>query len=589
MANRRDFLKLLCTAGIAAAVPQLSHAKEKSSNPNIILIMADDMGMEAVSSYGSQTYKTPHLDSLASRGTRFTKCFAMPICTPSRVKIMTGQHTFDCYRDFGTSPTGKRTFGNLLSDAGYATACYGKWQMKAVRPDQVGFDEYLCANKGIPGVKGDRYRGGTYGDHTQQAVSFSSRPDYQGKPKSAFGPDLLVYRMKDFMSRQVENKKPFFVYYPMVLVHWPFIRTPESNGGSQQELFEGMVAYADKLVGEIIAHVDALGQRDNTLILFTADNGTYPGLVGTMADGSLWEGAKSTPMRPGQHVPLVAAMGDGTGRVSDTLIDFTDIMPTLADAGASKVDLVKDYNCHGRSFLPEITGTGQTKEKKYSICWYSSVVATRPYNEAVFVTDGRHKLYPGGTLFNIEEDPFEYSPFYPENDSKQSKAARSDLKAFWDASLEKFPNLKAKIIPKPRIIGSWKNDQVPDAGTVEMEWDIGMHLKAKGITGDFTIEIVQYYGFSNIEISNLALYSGEELLARSEPEKGNTSYMNAGKTYPYCSEGKNKFKFKVASLDENGKYILKATFARGEVRNRFNVASSTNGYVYLMDTAKPKR
>jgi arylsulfatase A len=103
-----------------------AHAGDR---PNLILIMADDLGYEALGSNGGTTYQTPQLDQLASKGMRFTHCYSQPVCTPSRVKIMTGQSNARNYRAFGLLPAGELTFGNLLKDAGYQTCIAGKWQL----------------------------------------------------------------------------------------------------------------------------------------------------------------------------------------------------------------------------------------------------------------------------------------------------------------------------------------------------------------------------------------------------------------------------------------------------------------------------
>ena len=558
--------------------------------PNVILILADDMGMEAVSAYGSQTYKTPNLDALAARGVRFDNCTSTPICTPSRVKIMTGQHTFHNYRGFGTYPIGSKTIGDLMKEAGYATACYGKWQLAGGYPTGTGFDEYLCANGGVPGIKGDRYWEGKYGDHHQKSVRFSARPDYvkgDGKP---FGPDLLRYQVNDFISRQVKADKPFFVYYPMVLVHWPFVRTPDTIGdghhrdGTPQDDFAAMVAYADKIVGQILAHLDSLGQRDNTLIIFTGDNGTYPGLTGILADGTKWEGAKSTPIRPGQHVPLIAVFGKGgKARVSNEVVDFTDILPTLADAADSSADLEREYNCFGRSILPTITGEGKTAEKKYTLSWYPSIV-DRPYSEALFVSDGTWKLYPGDLLFQIKEDPFENKPIYPYADTAESKAARAGLAAYLQQCIDRWPKLKANVEAEPRIIATWKNDDIPEKDAAELSWDITPHLtqQAGFEPGEFAIEVAAYYGFSRLNISGMEIWHEGQKVAESDPSTGFTRFSRkekGGYQYEQVTTD-NLFKFKLDQVDA-GTYTLKATLKRAAVKNTGGLKSQSNGYFYL--------
>lgn len=593
--NRRNFL--ISTAMIAAT-PMLTYdvfaTNPVSKKPNVILIMADDLGFEAVGAYGSQTYKTPNIDILANRGVRFSNCFSTPICTPSRVKIMTGQHSFDNYIGFGKYPKKSKSIGNLMSDAGYTTACYGKWQLKNATPSEVGFDEYLCANGGVPGVSGDRFWGGTYGDHTHKAVKFSDRPDLNGT-EEAYGPDLLLYKIKDFISRKAKSQKAFFVYYPMVLTHWPFVKTPDSGGDKDvQGYFEDMVQYADKIIGEITAHVDSLDLTDNTLIIFTADNGSYPGLVGSMADGNIWEGAKSTPIRPGQHVPLVAAFGKNVPRVSNEIVDFTDILPTLAEAAGSDANLKYDYNCLGRSILSTITGKGKAKEKKYTINWYPSI-ASRPYNAALFVSDATYKLYHGGTLFNIKEDPFELNPIYEYNESPDSGDARARLEKYLNKWLAKSAKLR-KTQRKPRIIATWRDKQIPQEGKVTLEWDITPHLlKSTGfVPGEFAVEAVEYYGFSRLTLSNLTLYHNGKQVAKSSPSTGITQYSQSKRksvlSYQYNqSKDKNLFRFNLPKVDETGKYALRVTFSREAFEKYDGLNSQANGYFYIHNNADVRK
>ena len=139
----------------------------RNENPNIILIMADDMGYECLSCNGGLSYSTPMLDELAASGIRFTNCY-QPLCTPSRVKIMTGKYNFRNYEYFGYLDETEFTFGTLMKEAGYATCIAGKWQLNGLsynlpgyddnsRPHLFGFDEYCLWQLTVPGNKGSRY------------------------------------------------------------------------------------------------------------------------------------------------------------------------------------------------------------------------------------------------------------------------------------------------------------------------------------------------------------------------------------------------------------------------------------------------
>ena len=152
--DRRQFIKtiglgvasLAIPGCLSAASPTLRNAR--NGKPNIILIMADDLGYECLGCYGSASYKTPVLDELAATGVRFEHCYSQPLCTPSRLKIMTGKNNFRNYTYFGALAPKEKTFGHMMKNAGYATCIVGKWQLAArdrgegIYPKAAGFDEH---------------------------------------------------------------------------------------------------------------------------------------------------------------------------------------------------------------------------------------------------------------------------------------------------------------------------------------------------------------------------------------------------------------------------------------------------------------
>lgn len=333
----------------------LAQKKTGQRQPNIILIMADDVSWNCFGTYGAEDYNTPNIDALASKGIKFNHCYSTPICTPSRVKIMTGQYNFRNYTHFGYLNPKDKTFGHLLKDAGYKTAIAGKWQLNGLyhnaegnldgkRPQKAGFDEsYLwqvrIQKKGING--GERFWSPSL-EHNGKMISVE---DNNGK----YGPDLMSDFVCDFIE---ENKdEPFFVYYPTVLVHSPFVPTPETIGNQprdqkankvpkdgklRKENYVAMVNYLDKIVGKIVKKIETVGQLENTIILFTSDNGTQSIL--SKWKGENIKGAKGKTVDMGTHVPLVAYWKGHTpvGVESNDLIDFTDFYTTFAEAASLK-------------------------------------------------------------------------------------------------------------------------------------------------------------------------------------------------------------------------------------------------------------
>ena len=412
--NRRQFIK---ATGLGTAFLTMGGSLkargfgdgQASKKPNIILIMADDLGYECLSCYGSQSYKTPVLDALARAGVRFEHCYSQPLCTPSRVKIMTGQYNVRNYTNFGVLDPTQKTFGHLLQGCGYATCVVGKWQLYGsvnqsaeVRgtgslPDQAGFDEH-CLWQIMK--RGSRYK--------DPLMIRNGEPveDFQGK----YGPDISCDYALDFIDRH--KAEPFFLYFPMALVHDPFVPTPDSEDWSKKNhknntaYFADMVAYMDKIVGRIVDKLDALGLRDNTLLLFTGDNGTHKSIKSKMPDGII-QGAKGETTDAGTRVPLIANWPGviPAGKVCGDLVDFSDFVPTFAEAVGTQMPA--NMPIDGQSFLPQLRGE-KGKPREWIFCHYDPRWGKRPKRR--FVRDKRWKLYANGDLYDIMSDVLEQNP-----------------------------------------------------------------------------------------------------------------------------------------------------------------------------------
>jgi len=385
-------------AVLALLISSFAHAADR---PNIVLILADDLGYETIGANGGTSYRTPELDALAAGGVRFEHCYAQPLCTPTRVQLMTGAYNVRNYVAFGRMDPSLVTFGNLFRRAGYATGIAGKWQLGAERdlPAKFGFDESCLwqhtrrppryANPGLEvgGVEKD-FTGGEY------------------------GPDLVNAWALDFIERHRDG--PFFLYYPMLLTHAPYQPTPDSRAWDPKargeevnrspKHFADMVAYMDKLIGRLVARLDSLGVRRKTLLLFLGDNGTGAGTRSLMGERTV-VGGKGKTTDAGMHVPLIASW-PGTiaaGKVCADLVDTTDFLPTLCEAAG--VAAPAELKVDGRSFLPQLRGEkGTPREWIYS--WYSP----RGEPPIEFAFTRRFKLYRGGRLFDLQADPDEKRP-----------------------------------------------------------------------------------------------------------------------------------------------------------------------------------
>lgn len=361
-------LALAFAALVALDAPTPSRAAE-SAPPNLLFIMADDMSASELGCYGHPTHDTPRLDELARTGVRFETCYATPVCSPTRLMLMTGQYGFrNGWTDMEGRPGGPRgggasrvgekfTFADLVKGAGYATAVAGKWQLPGDFPTRVhdtGFDEYMIwIYRGyLP--RGVEYRGGFEGGSTggedgggrKYARYFHPgvmrNNEHVPTTKDDFGDDLFTDFLIDFMERNREG--PFFAYYPMCLTHAPWGPTPDRRDLPERntpETFEAFVEYADKTVGRLVDALDRLGLRENTIVFFTGDNGT--------------QGAgKYTPTERGVRVPLIVNAPGRVpgGRVSRDLTSLADVLPTFADLTGARIP--ETATVDGRSFAGAI-------------------------------------------------------------------------------------------------------------------------------------------------------------------------------------------------------------------------------------------
>jgi len=415
--------------GLARAV-----AGERAEKPNLLVIMADDVGREALGCYGGTSYATPHLDALAARGVRFRHCYSMPVCHPSRLAIMTGRYPFRNPAGWGSFPEGVETFAHVLQKAGYATAVAGKWQLVLMkrRPDHakcLGFDESAL----FGWHEGPRYhnpliyRNGTIWKEVQ-------------KPE-VYGPEVYTEFLIDFMTR---NKgRPFLAYYSMALCHEisdDFLPVPPPAPDGHYLTYKEMVEDMDRMIGRLVAALERLGLRERTLILFTTDNGSprsylthveyrdgkpirhHKPVVSMMGDEAI-RGGKGSMTDAGTRVPLIANWPGTTpaGRVLDDLIDFTDFMPTLAElAGATLPDGVE---IDGHSFAAQLKGQ-PGKPRDWVFCEHGGrrAVLTRKW-----------KLYDDGRLFDVQRDPAEQHVIAPERQSSEAAAVREELGGVLDS------------------------------------------------------------------------------------------------------------------------------------------------------------
>ena len=431
----------------------MSIKTNKTNKTNVILIMSDDLGYEALGCYGGTSYKTPVLDKLANNGIRFTEAHVQPLCTPTRIQLMTGKYNSRNYIGFGLMNPEEKTFGHIMTKSGYKTLISGKWQLYSYNPPDIepqmrnmgqkiedsGFDEYCVWHAHNTEDKGSRYK---------DPVIYQNG-SYLTDTKGRYGEDLFCDYILDFIDRNKED--PFFVYYPMALTHRPFEPTPDSpeyknfdppankslGSGKTFEDVEGwkddskyykdMVEYHDKVIGRIVDKLKELNLSENTLIIYLGDNGT-PVEVESQIGNTTIKGGKGLPSDTGTHVPLICAWpGTVDHGINQDLIDSTDFLPTILEVTNTTIE---NYHIDGQSFLAQLYGDkGNPREWLYFYYEPKNPRRDRLNREPkfIFARDKKWKLYDDGRLFNMGKDLKELNPILKNEDTEDSQKGRVKL------------------------------------------------------------------------------------------------------------------------------------------------------------------
>lgn len=405
---------------VGAAMPDAAVADQ----PNIIFAMVDDLGKEWIDCYGAEDIATPNIDKLSETGMRFNNAYSMPQCTPTRAALLTGQYPFrngwvnhwdvprwgrGCHFDPEKNPS----IGRVLKSAGYNTCVAGKWQINdfRIQPNvlgKLGFDEFAMWTGFEAGNRASSQRFWNPYIFTSEGAK-----TYQDQ----FGPDICNEFILDFIGEQKKDT-PFFVYYPMILTHLPLTSTPHKPDAPKEEQFRAMVEYMDYLVGRIMAKLDETGQRENTIVIWSTDNGT--GGQSNILNGRRVRGAKGKTLENGTCEPFIVSCPGlvPEGVTTDALTDFTDLLPTFAElAGA---DLPSGHVFDGKSFAPVILGKAADGPREWIMSMGGGpgsydkngrVINVYRHRDRV-IRDKRYKLYvetdrSSAKLVDLEEDPDE--------------------------------------------------------------------------------------------------------------------------------------------------------------------------------------
>lgn len=382
---------------------------QAAERPNVIFILADDLGIGNVGCYGSDNHKTPNIDKLAASGTRYTQAFTAALCGPSRALIMTGRYAF---RNGSTNqdacmkmPIAELRLARTFKSAGYTTSAIGKWGQLPGEPYEAGFDDYLRFNGSGFYWSNSKSKGGAYRVNGKELKLGAKE----------YMPDLMHDQAVGFIRKN--QAKPFFLYYSMVHVHGEIQPTPDSSPNSK-DLYNDNILYMDKLVGKLVAELDSLKLREKTLIIFMGDNGTAKGQDKTSTIGGRHvSGVKGTMLECGGLVPMIASWPGKTpaGKVSADLVDSTDFLPTFADLIGAK--LPEKVVFDGNSMASQLQG-GEGKKRQYVFNQLASMW---------YVRNAGWKLNQLGELYDMSGAPFTEKLVASDSPDASAKNARTSL------------------------------------------------------------------------------------------------------------------------------------------------------------------
>ena len=439
--NRKQFIQSITASSLALSFENRLQAEENSNRkPNIVLIMADDLGWQEIGVMGQKKIRTPNIDNLATKGMRFNQFYSgSAVCAPSRCNLITGKHGGHAYirnnREiknkgdiFGGQlplPEGEIGLAKILKSVGYTTGCFGKWGLGAVGttgdPLNQGFDRFY-------GYNCQRHAHNLYPKYLVNDQENELLPgNTRSNTGEIYAPQRIADEMLEFVSKN--KQQPFFLYYPTVLPHLPLQAPKEDieeykglwpetpyNGRSYQPhptpraCYAAMISFLDKQIGRLMALLKNLNLDRNTIVMFTSDNGSthlrsqvdydFFDSVGPLRGlkGSLYEG--------GIRVPFIAHWPGKirSNQQSDHLAANYDLLATIAEI----VDVQITMDTDGTSFLPLLLGKTEDQKIPPYLFWdfagYGGQMAVRMGKWKGLKRDLRKKDKVTLELYNLEED-----------------------------------------------------------------------------------------------------------------------------------------------------------------------------------------
>ena len=439
--NRKQFIQSITASSLALSLENRLQAEENSNcKPNIVLIMADDLGWQEIGVMGQKKIRTPNIDNLAIKGMRFNQFYSgSAVCAPSRCNLITGKHGGHAYirnnREiknkgdiFGGQlplPEGEIGLAKILKSVGYTTGCFGKWGLGAVGttgdPLNQGFDRFY-------GYNCQRHAHNLYPKYLVNDQENELLPgNTRSNTGEIYAPQRIADEMLEFVSKN--KKQPFFLYYPTVLPHLPLQAPKEDieeykglwpetpyNGRSYQPhptpraCYAAMISFLDKQIGRLMALLKNLNLDRNTIVMFTSDNGSTH--LRSQVDYDFFDsvgplrGLKGALYEGGIRVPFIAHWPGKirSNQQSDHLAANYDLLATIAEI----VDVQITMDTDGTSFLPLLLGKTEDQKIPPYLFWdfagYGGQMAVRMGKWKGLKRDLRKKDKVTFELYNLEED-----------------------------------------------------------------------------------------------------------------------------------------------------------------------------------------
>ncbi len=437
------FLIISCKQTDSNLLAEKTESKT-ANKPNVVLILIDDLNHYGVTAYGANRvssnkglfknviFETPEMDKLANNGVMFTNAHAYPLCEATRIALMSGKLNSRNYLRPKSQHASDITFGDVFQKNGYATGIFGKWKQTRGTKEingkdyifEFGWDEFTCFDvitEGQRFINPNLIRNG-------KVFNYKGRTDLDPETgRRWYGPDICNRDALKFIDNHKDE--PFFLYYPMLLVHDEHQPTPDTKPKEVFDTFDGerregykpddhnffpdMIEYTDKLIGNVVTKLEQHQLLDNTIVVIMGDNGTKESFTHVLNNGEKYPARKGGTTDNGTHVPLIVHAPNMLPQqfVYEGLTNLTDIFPTICDATDIKIPREQDID--GISFWNEIK-TQKQEHRDVIYTWYNRNNFYTDESQLLrFAFNKNFKYYaptpnfPEGRFFDLRTDPFE--------------------------------------------------------------------------------------------------------------------------------------------------------------------------------------